>query len=138
MRLRVYQWGELIGILFLLASTATQIFYVDPLRRDIEWRMATFSIQQSGQIQTKAIYDSRIATLRALKSSETDISQAEAERDQMLARFKIADANIADYLEAKQPVEDWLQALVIILFAAGSLLAGAGRAMEMIAARRVE
>ena len=34
--LRTYQWAELIGILFLLASTATQMFYVESLKRGIE------------------------------------------------------------------------------------------------------
>lgn len=138
MRLRGYQWGELIGILFLLASTATQIFYVDPLRREIEWRMATFSIQQTGQLQMKAIYDTRLSTLQALKAPESELRQVEAERDAALARFKTADANIADYLEAKQPIEDALQIAVIALFAVGSLLAGIGRAMEMIAGRRLD
>jgi hypothetical protein len=138
MRLRGYQWAELIGILFLLSSTATQIFYVDPLRREIEWRMATFSIQQTGQIQMKAIYDGRVSTLRALKAPDTETAQVEAEREAALARFRTADANISDYLIEKQPIEDWLQILVIALFATGSLLAGFGRAMEMIAGRRLE
>ena len=138
MRLRGYQWAELIGILFLLASTATQIFYVDPLRREIEWRMATFSIQQSGQLQIKAIYDMQLSTLHALKSPATEITRVETERDVALSKFKTADANISDYLHDKQPIEDTLQSLVVILFAIGSLLAGIGRAMEMVAARRVE
>jgi hypothetical protein len=51
MRLRAYQWGELIGIFFLLASTATQIFYVEPLKREIEWRLAAFNLQQNGQLR---------------------------------------------------------------------------------------
>jgi len=138
MRLRGYQWAELIGILFLLASTATQIFYVDPLRRDIEWRMATFSMQQTGQLQMKAIYDARLSTLRALKTADSEIAQVQTERDAELARFRTADANISDILHAKQPVEDLLQILVMAFFAAGSLLAGIGRAMEMVAGRRLE
>ena len=138
MRLRVYQWAELIGILFLLASTAAQIFYVDPLRREIEWRMATFSMQQTGRLHMKAIYDMRISTLRALKSPDTEITKIETERDAVLEKFKTADANISDYLHDKQPVEDNLQFLVIALFAIGSLLAGFGRAMEMMAGRRLE
>ena len=138
MRLRGYQSAELIGILFLLASTATQIFYVDPLRREIEWRMATFSMQQTGRIQVKAIYDTQLLTLQALKSPATEITRVETERDVALANFKTADANISDYLHDKQPVEDTLQFLVMVLFAIGSLLAGFGRAMEMVAARRVE
>ena len=138
MWLRGYQWGELIGILFLLASTAIQIFYVDPLRREIEWRMATLSMQQTGQLQMKAIYDARLSMLRALKSPEGDIQHVETEREGALAKFRTADANISDYLLAKQPVEDYLQFAVIVLFAIGSLLAGFGRAMEMVAGRRLE
>jgi hypothetical protein len=137
MRLRGYQWSEMIGILFLLASTATQIFYVDPLRREIEWRMATFSMQQTGQLQMRAIYDARISMLRALKSPAEDIQQAETERNGASAKFNTADANISDYPHAKQPIEDYLQYVVIVLFAIGSLLTGFGRAMEMLAGRRV-
>lgn len=137
MRLKGYQWGELIGVLFLLASTATQIFYVDPLKREIEWRLATFSMQQNGQLQAKAIFDSRMATLRALKASDDEIRAAETERDALLAGYRTADANISDYMLDKEQVEDRLQIVVIALFAVGSLLAGFGRAMEMIAAQRV-
>lgn len=138
MPLRGYQWAELIGILFLLSSTAAQIFYVDPLRREIEWRMATFSMQQTGRLHMKAIYDMRISTLRSLKSPDTEITQVETERDAALEKFRTADANISDYLHDKQPVEDNLQILVMALFAIGSLLAGFGRAMEMVAGRRLE
>lgn len=138
MWLRSYQWAELIGILFLLSSTATQIFYVDPLRREIEWRMATFSTQQTGQIQVKAIYETRLSTLRALKAADGELRQVETERDMAIAKFKTADANIAEYLLAKQPIEDALQIAVVALFAIGSLLAGVGRAMEMVASRRLE
>ena len=137
MRLRAYQWAELAGILFLLASTATQIFYVDLLRREIEWRLATFSMQQTGRLQMKAIFDTRISTLRALRVPVAEITQVETERDAMLERYKTADANISDYLQDKQPIEDNLQILVMVLFAVGSLLAGFGRAMEMVAGRRL-
>lgn len=138
MRLRGYQWGELFGILFLLASTATQIFYVDPLRREIEWRMATFSVQQTGRLQVEALYDTRLSTLRALKVPDTELQEVENSRVATIERFGTADANISGYLHEKQPVEDILQALVITLFALGSLLAGFGRAMEMVAARRLD
>ncbi len=80
MRLRGYQWAEMIGILFFLSSTATQIFYVDPLRREIEWKMTTLSTQQTGQIQVKAIYDTRLSTLRALIVPDNGITQVETER----------------------------------------------------------
>ncbi|MDX2204051.1 MAG: hypothetical protein NW223_14970 [Hyphomicrobiaceae bacterium] len=136
MGLRLHHWGELIGILLLLASTATQIFYVDPLKREIEWRLASFSMQQNSQIQTRAIFDTRIATLRALKAPDEDVRAAAAERDAVIARYATADANISDYILAKQPVEDWLQIIVVALFAAGTFLAGISRAIEMIASRR--
>jgi len=135
-KLRAYQWSELIGILFLLASTATQIFYVEPLKREIEWRLAAFATQQNAQVQMAAIYDARIATLKAVNAAPSEIAKAESERAAMVNRYKNADADIADYLIAKEPVEGFLQILVVGLFALGSLLAGYGRAMEMIASQR--
>ena len=131
MKLKAYQWGELIGVLFLLASTAAQIFYVEPLKREIEWRLAAFYMQQNGQIETKAIFDTHIATLEALKADPDAIAAAKSARDAALAKYKTADANIADYLFEKERVESWLQMIVVALFAIGSLLAGFGRAMEM-------
>jgi hypothetical protein len=131
MRLKGYQWAELAGMLFLLASTAAQIFYVEPLKREIEWRLAAFNMQQNGQIQTKAIYDSRIATLKAVNAPADAITTAEKEHDALIEKYKTADANIADYLYDKERVEDYLQIIVIGLFALGTLLAGFGRAMEM-------
>jgi hypothetical protein len=137
MRLRVYQWGELAGVVFLLASTAIQVFYLEPLKRDIEWRLAAFTMQQNGQIQTKAVYATRLATLKALKAPDADIREAEAERDALLAKYKSSDADISDYLIEKERVEDLLQVVVLGLFATGAVLAGIGRAMEMLTARRV-
>jgi hypothetical protein len=138
MRLKIYQLGELVGIFFLLASTATQIFYVEPLRREIEWRLAAFNMQQNAQLQMKAIFDSRVATLRALGAPAGEIASTESESKQIVDRYKTADANISDYLMAKEPVENWLQIGVVVLFAIGSLLAGISRAMDMLAGRRVE
>lgn len=137
MRLKAYQWGELLGILFILASTATQVFYVEPLKREIEWRMAAFNMQQNGQLQVQAIYASRIALTRAMRSGEDEIKAAEAERDAVVAKYKTADANISDFLHDKETIESTLQIAVLALFAIGSLLAGAGRALEMMAAHRV-
>lgn len=138
MRLKGYQWSELIGILFLLASTATQIFYVEPLKREIEWRMAVMSMQNNGQLQAQAIFDTRIATLKAVNATPTDITKAESERAAMMNSYATANANIADYLFEKERVEGYLQVIVVGLFAVGSLLAGFGRAMEMIAGRRLD
>jgi hypothetical protein len=55
MRLRIYQFGELVGILFLLGSTAMQLFYLEPLKREIEWRLVAFNTQQSAQIQLRPL-----------------------------------------------------------------------------------
>lgn len=131
MKLKAYQWGELIGVLFLLASTAAQIFYVEPLKREIEWRLAAFNMQQNSQIETKAVFETSIATLEALKADPGAIAAAKSDRDAAIAKYKTADANIADYLFEKERVESWLQMIVVALFAIGSLLAGFGRAMEM-------
>jgi hypothetical protein len=60
--MRVYQFGELIGIVFLLGSTAMQLFYLEPLKREIEWRLA-FNTQQSAQIGLKTAYDNQLALL---------------------------------------------------------------------------
>lgn len=138
MNLRAYQWGELLGILFLLASTAAQIFYVEPLRREIEWRLAAFAMQQNAQVQIEATYGTHIATLNALKVPAADIKTAETKRDATLERFRTANANISDYLIEKEQVENYLQIIVIGLFAIGSLLAGFGRAMEMRASGKPE
>lgn len=134
MKLKGYQWGELIGMLFLLASTAAQLFYVEPLKREIEWRLAAFNMQQNGQVQARAIYDTHVATLKAVNAPSEAITTAEKERDAVIEKYKTADANIADYLLAKEAVENYLQIIVIGLFAIGTLLAGFGRAMEMRAA----
>lgn len=130
-KLRAYQWGELVGVLFVLASTATQVFYVEPLKREIEWRIAAFNMQQNGQQQMAAIYGNRLATLRALKASEADLKAAEAERDRMIEKYKTADANVSDYLMDKEGIENLLQSVVLALFAIGSLLTAIGRAGEM-------
>lgn len=126
-----YQLGELFGIVLLLGATATQMFYLDPLKRQIEWRLATFSIQQSAQVQIKAVHDNQIVILQTLNAPADRIKEVEAEREKILDRFKTSDADISDYMFAKEGVEDNLQLLVLALFALGTLLAGFGRAMEM-------
>ena len=135
MKLRAYQWAELLGIVFLLASTATQIFYVEPLKRQIEWRLAAFSNQQNGRIQAETTFDNRIALLRALKADAGDIEAAEEGRRKLIEKYTTADANVANYVLDKEWIESVLQIIVVGLFAFGSLLAGIGRAMEMAASR---
>ena len=108
-----------------------QMFYLEPLKREIEWRLAAFGIQQSAQVQTKTVFDTRIAMLQAFNASADQIEEAEAERAKTIGRFQSADANISDFLIEKERVEDYLQLVVIVLFAIGTLLAGLGRALEM-------
>ena len=64
------------------------------------------------------------------------VTATEAKRDETLAQYKNSDANIADFMFAKEGVENYLEVIVIALFALGSLMAGLGRALEMQAARR--
>ena len=136
MRLKTYQIGELVEIFVLLASTATQLFYLEPLKREIEWRLAAFTTQQSAQVQTKAIYDNHIAVLQSVNAPAERIKDAETRRDATLAQYKTADANISDYMVEKERIEGYLEVIVIALFALGTLLAGLGRAVEMQAAPR--
>jgi hypothetical protein len=136
MKLKFYQYGELIGILFLLASTATQIFYLEPLKRGIEWRLAAFAQQQSGAVQVRTTYDNQLVLLKLLNAPAEQIEETQTQRARMLDKFATADANIANYMLEKERVEGYLEVIVIILFALGSLLAGVGRALEMHAAPR--
>jgi hypothetical protein len=137
MRLKLHQYGELLGILLLLASTAMQMFYLEPLDRDIQWRLTAFTVQQSAQIQLRTSYDNQIVLLKQLNAPADQVAAAEAKRDAALAQYRNSDADISDFMIAKEGVEDYLQIIVIVLFAAGSLLAGLGRTLDMLAARRV-
>ena len=129
--MRGYQLGELFGIAMILASTAVQLFYLEPLKREIDWRLIAFSIQQTGQIQTKAAFDNRIAVLQAIKAAPELITEAETERGTAIQRFKNADAEVTDYLFEKGNVENYIQWMVVGLFSLGTVLTGYGRAMEM-------
>jgi hypothetical protein len=136
MRLKYYQLGELVGIVFLLGSTATQLFYLEPLKREIEWRLVAFNTQQSAQIQLGTSFDNQLALLRLMNAPAEEIKATEAKRDKTLADYKNSDANISDFMIAKERVESYLEVIVIALFALGSLLAGLGRTLEMMAARK--
>ena len=129
--MRGYQIGELLGIALILASTAAQLFFLEPLKREIEWRLTAFNIQQTGRLQTKTAYDSRIAILQALKVPQEQITSTELERDVALDQYKTADANVSDYLIEKQNVEEYIQWIVVGLFTLGTLLTAFGRAKEM-------
>lgn len=131
MRLRIHQYGELVGIFLLLASTAMQLFYLEPLKREVDWRMVAFNTQQSAQLQLRASYDNQVALLTLMKAPAEQVSATEAQRDKVLAQYKTSDANIADFVMAKQDVEGYLEFVLIGLFALGSLLTGIGRVLEM-------
>jgi hypothetical protein len=136
MRLKAYQYGELIGILLLLGSTAAQMFYLEPLKREIEWRLVAFNTQQSAQVQLRATFDNQVALLKRLNAPAEEITATEAKRDTLLGQYKTSDANISDFMIEKERVESSMELLVIGLFALGSLLAGIGRTLEMVAERR--
>jgi hypothetical protein len=136
MRLKVYQWGELIGILLLLGSTAAQMFYLEPLKREIEWRLVAFNTQQSAQIQLRALFDNQVVLLKRMGAPAEEIAATEARRETLLGQYKTSDANISDFMIEKERVESTIEVIVIALFALGSLLAGLGRTLEMLAARR--
>lgn len=131
MGLKPHQRGEIIGVLMVLGATAVQLFYLEPMKREIEWRLAAFNVQQSGQVQTKAIYDARVDLLKAANAPDDRIKAAEAERDATIAKYKTADANISDYLFDKGQVEEYLQWLVAGLFILGTMLTAYGRAREL-------
>lgn len=134
--MRLYQIGELLGILLMIGSVAVQQFYLEPLKRKIEWRLSAFTVQQSGYIQTKTAFDTRIEILKSLKAPADEVAKAVSERDKVLDRFKTADANIANDMIDQERVEDLLQMIVMIAFAAGTLLTGLGRFAEMRASNR--
>jgi hypothetical protein len=130
-KLKSSQLCELIGIAILLASAAAQLFYLEPLKREIEWRLATFSTQQSAQVQTSAMFENHLSVLALMNAPPEQVKKAEARRDEILGQFKTADANISDFMIEKERVESYIEVIVIALFAFGSLLAGIGRMIEM-------
>lgn len=131
MKFKLHQIGELIGIALLLASTAMQLFYLEPLKREIEWRLVAFNTQQSAQVQARAIYDNHISLLQVMNAPAERLRDAETKRDATLGQYKTSDANISDFMIEKERVEGVLEVVVIGFFAIGSLLAGLGRALEM-------
>ena len=136
--MKAHQFGELFGIFLLLASTAMQLFYLEPLKRDIEWRMSSFSTQQSAQIQLRASYDNQIALLKLMNAPAKDIQATEAKRDGILNQYKTSDADISDFLLAKGDVEGYLGFVLISLFGVGSFLTGFGRYIEMRTAAELQ
>jgi hypothetical protein len=138
MRLRIHQYGELVGIFLLLASTAMQLFYLEPLKREIDWRLVAFNTQQSAQFQLQTAFDNQIALLKVMNAPAEQVSGTQAQREKLLAQYKNSDANIADFVLAKQDVEGYLEIVLIGLFALGSLLTGIGRVLEMRTAAEIQ
>ena len=138
MRLRIHQIGEIVGILLLLTSTAMQLFYLEPLKREIEWRLVAFNTQQSAQIQLRTTFDNQIALLKLMNAPADQVSANEAQRTKVLGQYKTSDANISDYMIEKERVESYLEVIVIALFALGSILAGLGRLIEFQTASRLQ
>jgi hypothetical protein len=85
-------------------------------------------------VQVRTQFDNQLSLLSLLNAPPEQVKETEAQRAMTLDKFTTADANIADYRFAKEQVESYLEVIVIILFALGSLLAGVGRALEMHAA----
>ena len=138
MRLRIHQIGEIVGIFLLLASTAAQLFYLDPLKREIEMRLIAFNMQQSAQIQLRTAYENQLGLLKVMNAPAEQIRAAEAQRDKVVAHYKISDGDIADVVMEKEKVEGYLEIVVVVLFALGSILAGLGRLIEFQVASRLQ
>lgn len=136
MRLKIHQLGELLGILLLLGSTAMQLFYLEPMKRQIEWRLAAFTAQQNAQIQLREAFENQLTLLRQMQAPQDVIAATEIRRDGIFAKYRNSDADISDYMLEKEQVEGYLEIIVIVLFGVGSLLAGLGRTFDMLASRR--
>lgn len=96
MKLSLYRYGELIGIVFLLVSTAMQIFYLEPLKREIDWRLVAFSTQQNAQVQVTTMYDNQLVLLKVMNAPAEQIAATEAARKKAIDKFETADANVAN------------------------------------------
>lgn len=138
MRLRIHQVGELVGIFLLLASTAMQLFYLEPLKREIEMRLIAFNMQQSAQIQLRTAYENQLTLLKVMNAPAEQISGTQAQRDKVVAHYKTSDGDIADVVMEKEKVEGYMEIIVIVLFALGSMLAGLGRLIEFQTAARLQ
>ncbi|MDH4982659.1 hypothetical protein [Hyphomicrobium sp. D-2] len=136
MRLKIHQLGELFGILLLLGSTAMQLFYLEPMKRQIEWRLAAFTAQQNAQVQLRESFINQITLLQQMNAAPEVITATEARRDEIFAKYRNSDADISDYMLENERVEGYLEIVVIVLFGLGSLLAGLGRTFDMMAARK--
>lgn len=131
MSLRSHQFAELFGIILVLGATAVQIFYLEPLKRSIEWHQNVFTQQQNGHVVAEAVFDNRLAILKAMKAEPADIKAAEDDRKKLMDRYQTAHANVAEMVLDEQPVENILQMIVVAMFILGTLLTASGRLAEM-------
>ncbi len=136
MSLRSYQFAELSGILLVLASAGTQMFYLEPLQRQIEWNKVAFIQQQNGQILASTIFDNRIALLKAGNAAPEDVEAAEQAKVELKQRYASADANVANLVIEKEPMENLWQMIVLALFGLGTVLTGYGRLRELLMSRK--
>lgn len=127
---RCARLSEILGIGCLLASVAIQMFYLDPLQRNMDWRRAMFAIQQVGHVQAQTAYDNQLVLLNAMNAPAERIEAAGKAKATTIDKYQTADANVADYILAKEPVEQALQWIVLGLFAIGTLLTGLGKLSE--------
>ncbi|MGD9668133.1 MAG: hypothetical protein AB7U75_03650 [Hyphomicrobiaceae bacterium] len=136
MGLRFHHAAELIGIILVLGATAVQIFYLEPLQQQIEWNKSAFVQQQNGQILAETVLDTRIALLKAGNAAPEDVEAAQQAKVELQQRYAKADANVANMVIEKEPLEDLWQMIVVALFALGTMLTTFGRVAEMRAVNR--
>ena len=129
--LRSYQWFEVLGLLLVFMSTAAQIFYLEPLKREIDWRLVTFYQQQNSQVLANAVFDNRVSILEAVKAPAADIQKATDAKTKLMDRYSMSDASVANVVLSKQDAEGYLQLLIAGLFGLGTLLTVVGRLMEI-------
>lgn len=136
MSFRAHQLAELLGIVLLIGATAVQLFYLEPVKRAIEWRQVVFTQQENAHVLAETVFDNRIAILKAMKVAPPDIETAEAERKKLIDRYDTALTNVANIVLDKEPVEAILQWIVIAMFIIGTLLTTFGPIAELRAANR--
>ncbi len=129
--LRSYQWFEVLGLLLVFMSTAAQIFYLEPLKREIDWRLVTFYQQQNSQVLANAVFDNRVSILEAVKAPAAEIQKATDAKTKLMDRYSMSDASVANVVLSKQDAEGYLQLLIAGLFGLGTLLTVVGRLMEI-------
>ena len=129
--LRSYQWFEVLGLLLVFMSTAAQIFYLAPLKREIDWRLVTFYQQQNSQVLANAVFDNRVSILEAVKAPAAEIQKATDAKTKLMDRYSMSDASVANVVLSKQDAEGYLQLLIAGLFGLGTLLTVVGRLMEI-------